>query len=805
MPAPPTAPRSTFAGLLLLSAATLCLEVCLTRILSVTLWYHFAFMVVSTALFGLGFAGVALALRKRPQEVSARLLARAAAATPIAFGAGFLLFNAIPYEPFSLASDAWQWLWMPLSYLSVTLPFFFSGLTISALLTRHARAVHRLYLFDLAGAGAGSLAVIALLPGLGGLGTVFGAAMLAACGAACIALESSRRLAAGAGLAALAIAALVPFADAWIPLRISSNKAVGDPAQGGRTVAELLGDPQHRLLTAWNTLSRIDVVAFRDRRGGEHRHVLIDAGTAMTRLAHPEGPIEQLGPTRTEESYFVQLFEHPSVLVIGSGGGREVLIALRNGASRVLGVEINPAINALLLERMADFTGGLAADPRVEIRTDEARSFLRRLDERFELISCPHTISNASLASGSLSLAENHLMTAEAFEDYLAHLSDDGLLFITRPEAHLPRLFSTARAIFALRGEQGFERSVMAYRARSRGLAFYAGFALRRRPFTPAEVDRFAAVLEQRGLQPLYLPGRDSACRPPYPELARAPDPRTVAVPFPAILEPATDDRPFFNRRVPLAELRWSDLAGVFDRRTDGRQALEDRPVAEASLLVLLIETGIIGLAFILLPLAVFRRRNLAGEGRLRTLAAFGLLGLAYITVEVGFIQRFTLYLGRPVLVFSTVLGTLLVASGLGSSFARRFSAARAPVFAGLVAAAIAAATVLVTAPLLAGTLAWPAWARISLSVLLLAPSGFVMGMPFPLLIRRLDATHPERIPWAWGVNGFASVVGSIGAVLLGMTLGYTAVLLFGVGFYGLAAVSALGFSGDLPSPNASG
>ena len=792
MPDSPRPPRSVFYGLLMLAAATLLLEVSLTRILSVTLWYHFAFMVISTALFGLGFAGVVLSLRRQAQTVSARLVAFGALSTPLAFIIGYGLFMLVPFEPFSLGSRPVQWLFLPLAYLAVTLPFFCSGVTIAALLTRYAAAVHRLYLFDLVGAGLGSLVVVALLPLLGGSGVVFASAALAALAAALLVKELGSKWSLGAAGLAVVLLACMPFAEKLIPVRISSNKITG----GGMPVSEVLADERFNLFTAWNTLSRVDVIEFKDPRGNVHRTVLIDAGTAVTRMAHPPGPLDSLGPTVGEESYFVRLFEGPRVLVVGSGGGREVLLALRNGAKKITAVEINPTINDLVMEHMADFVGNLYAHPKVEAVTDEARSFLRRSDQDYQLIYCPHTISNSALSSGSLSLAENHLMTFEAFEDYLDHLSEDGVLVITRPEAHLPRLFSTSRAVFDERKLAGLQQRVLAWRRPQPkrpgpGRSFVAGFALRRQPFSAEEVQSFAEILKSRGLEPLYLPG--AASPDPYLRLLTDADYLDVPVPFAAILEPATDNRPFFNRRVPFSQIGFSDLAGVFSPEQDGRWALEDRPVAEAALLVLLLETLVMAILFIVLPLFIFRRRALAGAFRLRTLLAFACLGLAYIVVEVGFIQRFTLYLGRPVLVFSTVLGTLLVCSGLGSAFSRRFKDSRAPLYACLLAALVSVVCAFL-APLLVGlTLAWPAWLRVLLAVVILIPPGFVMGMPFPLLVRRLEATYPERIPWAWGVNGFASVVGSIGAVILGMTAGYTFVLIFGVLCYLLAALSAMG------------
>jgi hypothetical protein len=439
---------------------------------------------------------------------------------------------------------------------------------------------------------------------------------------------------------------------------------------------------------------------------------------------------------------------------------------------------------------MADYTGHLYQHPRVELFTDEARSFLRRSDQRWQVIYYPHTISNAAMSSGSLSLSENYLLTVEAFRDAASRLAPDGVIVMTRPEAQMPRLFTTLRA--SLEPSLGsLAPRLLAWRQRgAHGPSFYAGVAVRAQPFTADEIDRFARVLAAHGLEPLYLPS-DSRSLAPYPALLTAADPYSVVLETPALLEPATDDKPFFNRRVALSSLSLADLTSVFSRGAGARFALEDRPVAEAALLALLLQTAVLAILFILAPLFLLRKRNVDGRGRARTLAAFGALGLGYIVIEVGLIQRFTLFLGSPVIVFSTVLATLLTASGAGAGFARRYRSSNAPFRACLAAAAAALATWLIGPRVVAIGLAWPTGMRVVAAVLMLAPAGFVMGMPFPLLVRRLEATHPERISWAWGVNGFASVVGSIAAVVLGMTAGYSAVLAAGFACYLAAAVAA--------------
>ncbi len=782
--APTRTRRTLFPGILLISAATLLLEVGWTRVLSVTLWYHFAFMILSTALFGFGFAGVALSLRPRAQVISSRFIAVAACCTPFAFAAGYAAFNLIPFEPFSLGRDPWQWLYLPLSFLAVTLPFFFSGLTIAGLLTRHARSVHSLYLFDLVGAGIGSLLAVIALPSLGGTGTIFGACALASAGAALTSLSEGPRWGVVATCIAAVFLAAAPMGDRLLPVRISRNKVTGD----GVPIADVFSNPSIHKYTDWNTISRVDVIEWQDKRRRTRRSILIDGGTAVTRLAHPRRPIADLKPGSDDESFFIRLSMEPRVLVVGSGGGREVVLALAGGAAHVDAVELNPAINAIVTEHMADFTGRVYEDPRVELFTDEARSFLRRSNTKYNIIHCPHTISNAAMASGSLSLAENYLMTSEAFDDYLEHLTDDGVLLITRPEAHLPRLLSTARAALKARAGEPIDKRVMAWRRPAKALSFYAGFALRRTPFSKSEIEQFEATLKRNGLEPLHLPGRTSS--DPYRSLASGAKLADVPLSFGAILEPATDDKPFFNRRASFSDIKFADVKGMFSRGVEGRTALEDRPVAETALLVLLIETAVIAFLLIVGPLLAFRRQALEGRDRTRTLVAFFFLGLAYITVEVGFIQRLTLYIGRPTVVFATVLGTLLVSSGVGSALARRFTARSAPRRAALVAGVVALLAALTLSPIVEATLAWPETLRVATAIVFLIPPGMVMGMPFPLLVRRLETSYKERIPWAFGINGLASVMGTIAAVLIAMTCGQTCVLLTGVLCYIIAATS---------------
>lgn len=790
-------PRTVLYGIFTLALATLVLEIAWLRVLSVSLWYHFAFIALSTAMFGFGLAAVVISLVFPKDLPSKRFAERVAVGTPLAFLAGFLLSNAIPFEPFSLGTDPAQRLYLPLFFAAVALPFFFSGLTIAAQGARFAEGFHRLYLFDLCGAGLGAAAVVFLLPLLGGAGTLLFAASLAAFGAALICAGNGNHSTRFAGVVGLVLLVVAAGGERLIAIRVSNDKVTGN----GVALGKLIADPNHHLLTSWNSISRVDVLEWSDRHGRPERAIFIDGGVAVTRLPHLTQPVDRLPPTNDEESFFYHLHPGPDVLVVGSGGGREVLLGLRNGAAAITAVEINPDINEIASRRMADYTGHLFDDPRVSLYTDEARSFLNRSDKKFDIIHCPHTISNAAMSSGSLSLAENYLLTVEAFKAFFGHLTPNGILIITRPEAHLPRLISTLRAATAETFGDALSARITAWRARGPGRSFYAGIAVKQTAFSPDEIQRFKVLLSNRNLDAVYLPGTPAV--DPYRGILEGRPLKDIPLSFATILDPATDDKPFFNRRIPFSAIRAADIAGVFAGSKQGRDALEDRPVTESALIVLLIETVAIALLGIVLPVVILRRKNTARRSFNRFNLSFFFLGLAFIFVEMGMIQRLTLYLGRPTVVYATVICSILCASGLGALVAgTRYKHLSGTTFCAAAGIAALLAALLIW-PMVRFSLAAPLPLRIFLSILSTAIPGFFMGMPFPSLIRRLGEMSPPDVALGLGINGFAGTVGTVAAVLIAMTLGQTAVLLLGVGCYAAAAATSFGllqrarFTGD--------
>lgn len=787
--------RRHYIGILVISFATLLLELALTRVLSVALWYHFGFLVISTALLGFGASGVALALWTALRERAPldRTLALLSGGFGIATIASFWAMQHIPFDPFSqqgaLAHDAMM---LPLYYLALAFPFFWSGLAIALLLTRGAQWVNRLYAADLLGAGAGCAALAAVMPFLGGSGTVLLAAAFGFLAAAIFSFQTSRRLAAaGVALATIALL-LAPLGDRILPVTVAASK--GHP---------MLPDPPMPapIYTAWNAISRVDVyrLAADPAKGwpGPGFGIVIDGGTAATGMGDLSAGVQHWlnsADYRPPGLAYIGK-DRPRVLILGSGAGREVLEALYFKASSVTAVEINPIITDIVSHRMRTAFGGLFNDPAVRLVTAEGRSFVRSSKETYDAILSVYTFSNAALTAGALGMAENYMFTREAVEDYLERLSPDGVLLIARPPSQVARLFTTIREVFERSGRGSPAQHLLAFRGPLMPWGprnDHTVLMLKKSPWTRSEV---GALVERLGVdgpsaartapEILYSPFHAKAPTPYsdlYYQILSTPDLGKLYAAQPFDMSPSTDDRPFFNQQA-----RWTRLA------FRGLNQTGTTAGTESMLVLLLIQATVIAALLILFPLVRFARQGLRTAGCWSYLAYFAGLGLGFIMIEIALLQRFTLFLGEPIYAFAVVLGSLLAFTGAGAYMGERLGR-RAGGGIGTVLPAVLAVLAVTAVAMpwvfkVALGLGLP-W-RVVISVALVAPLGLVLGMPFPLGLRVVGAGAPSLVPWAWGVNGFFTVIGSVTAMLLGMMFGFTTVLLVAGACYVMCFVTS--------------
>jgi hypothetical protein len=451
---------------------------------------------------------------------------------------------------------------------------------------------------------------------------------------------------------------------------------------------------------------------------------------------------------------------------------------------------------------MRDEWGHMIDRPEVKLVVDEGRNFIKRSDEKYDIILSSHTISNAAVASGALSLAENYVLTREAFEDYFDHLTDDGVLYFTRPEIQIPRLFTTATEMFLARGIQSPGNHMFAYsepspRDAKEKYKFSAAFVMKKSPFLEIEINRMDSLLEIHtdtsvtARQALYSPLAPDNENDVYHNIVASKDLKSIYAGSDILLAPATDDKPFFNQHIQWSSISWSDFSDIFTQNNRGRMALEDKPIAEITLIMILFQSLLIAAILILLPLWKFSKEGLQSKSKWNFLVYFAGLGLGFILIEIALLQRFNLYLGQPVYTYAVILASLLIFTGAGSFLSERFDQNPRAILTKLVPLILLILlTTAFSLPFIFDlTLHFSLTLRVLISMVLVAPLGVVLGMPFPMGLKLIGKEAGALAPWAWGVNGFFTVIGSVSAIILGMAFGFTVVLAIAAVCYCIAGV----------------
>jgi hypothetical protein len=778
--APPVAPevseRTLLAGLALTSFATLLLELALTRLFSVVLFYHFAFLAISIALLGLGAGGVFAYLRKLQlsKRVTRTLASRLCLINSVAI---LLVLEIVLHVPVALEVSGRNFLRLSVIYVASAVPFFLTGLLFSVVFSRESRRIPLLYGADLGGGALACLAVVPLLNWIGGPNTILMASVALAVAAAVWApMPNARRLASG-------------FVAAFLIL-ISAN--LSDKLIDVVYAKGLFRDPAWVEFARWNALSRVEV-----DRWGPVKAVVIDAD-ASTYIMNVEPDHVRGTPWESilmsaPPSLANVLRPHGNFAIIGPGGGVDVLRALSTGSSSVTGIEINPIIATTIMRgRYATYSKHLYQRPDVDMHVTDGRSYLRSSPKTFDVVQMTLVDTWASTAAGAFALSENNLYTVEAFEEYFEHLNPDGMIAITRWEFHEPReaLRVVAEAMEALH-RLGVANPARNFIVASQGLLNEDGIPVvvlaKKTAFTPEEEASVQAhFLKYPDLHPLYLPS--SPQQNPFGNLIFSNDPYAFARSYAYNVAPVDDNNPFF-----FFTLKPDQILANGHSQHHGIDWKVNLGVLVLLLVLVISLLAVIG--FLILPLALkagpFRQSPLP-------LLYFVSVGLGYILVEIAFIQRFVLFLGHPTYALTVVIFLLMLSSGAGSLFSRRWLPRTE---LGWMPIALVIAALLVDVFFLPHWLeAWVGLelnARIAVSALLLAPLGFVMGMPFPTGLRawaarsnsnpRNPTVDDNAVEWAWAMNAAASVLGSVLAMVIAIQFGLNVTLACGVAAYLLA------------------
>ncbi|HEY4178253.1 MAG TPA: hypothetical protein VGM90_15505 [Kofleriaceae bacterium] len=768
------------------STSTIALELVLTRIFSVTMYYHFAFLAISTALLGLAAAGSTIFVF--PKVFTSERAPRLAALFMLGF-AVFTLWalHAAVSNPVSLKDVTSNLGTLAAVYIATAAPLICVGFAVSLAIAHAGDQIGKIYMFDLVGAGIGCIVVVIIIGQLGAPGALMVVGALGALSGLLFAI-SDRRWTAWKTVTTLCAVAFLALG--FLGVTEGSAHRFGIV----RNPTKFLGN-RKVMFEKWNSFSQITVAPAGDP---DHLWIFID-GDAATRMWKREAVEAKEDPrTRIPEIRCAALAYalRPSgpAAIIGPGGGTDVLSALRAGVQKVVGIEINPLIaNDVMRGEFQDTSGDLyAKDPRVHIVVDEGRSYLRRSGEQFATIQATLVDTWAASSSGAFTLSENNLYTVEAFDEFFSALAPHGLLAMTRwydpsKPAEMVRLLAIARAALEKRGVPTKEipqHFLIATDGQAR-----ATLMVSRDAFSDTDHATYVAQIVAQKVRSLYVTG-DAQSDKSLAGVIEAPDMDAFLATLSYDATPTTDNKPFF-----FYHQRFTDILGSFGKSAAGQL----NNVALVVLLVMLGFSLLSTILFVLVPLVLFRRKDLAENRgtKLRVIGYFGCLGLGFILVELGFMQQFVLFLGHPVYSLAVVLSGLLIASGIGAGISPRLRERFGDRTTRVTVIALAFVLVLyglILSPLFGALIGLPLAGRIIIAAILVALPGFVMGTFVPAGVRAADAVAPGLVAWGWGLNGATSVVGSSLAVMLSMNVGFRVVLFIGVAIYVLAGAL-------LPSP----
>lgn len=756
-------------GIGLSSFSALLLELGLTRLFSVVLFYHFAFLAISIALLGLGAGGVFAYLRKHHLQryELRRFAALCAGLNALTIP---LVLEIVLHVPVSLELTGGNFARLTAIYLASAIPFFLTGLQFSVIFARESERIPRLYGADLAGGSLACIAIVPLLNWVGGPNAILFSGLIA--GVAAIVWSATPKP------RALAVAV-----TSLLALAIAGNHSgrLADITWAKGVIRKNVE------FARWNALSRVEV----DRAPDGARVIVIDAdANTFIMNADPRYFGKQdweKGLMASPPAAVNALRPQGAYAIIGPGGGVDVLRAVVGGSSSVTGIEINPIIaTRIMQERYADFAYHLYDRPEVHIHVADGRSFIRNSDNRYDVIQMTLVDTWASTAAGAFALSENNLYTAEAFREYFEHLKPDGIIAITRWEFRQPReaLRVVSQAMDALHrlGTTDMERHfVVIAQGELNEDGINVAVLAKKTPFMEAELKAVQQYTTAHPpLQLLYSPSQPPAN--PFTELIRSHDPIAFSRNYPFNISPVNDNRPFFFFTLKTSNiLRSFSDTGAMDWKVN-------LGVAILGMLLLISVAAVLG--FLLLPLMV-------GAGRTRqhsSLFYFVGVGLGYILVEVSFIQRFVLFLGHPTYALTVVVFLLLLSSGAGSFASRKWFSETGRVWFPLLGIAAALLLYALVLPPLLNSLVGAAFAaKLFVSSVVLVPLGFAMGMPFPTGLRALcggrsAGLESNEVEWAWAMNAAASVLGSVLAIVIALEYGLTATLLCGAAAYAVAA-----------------
>jgi hypothetical protein len=767
------AKKRTYAGLFMVVMASLMFEILLTRIFSVSMWYHFAFMAISIALFGMTVGAIVVYLFPKyfTQDRAKVHLALSALFFGVFIVISFLTHLSIPFIRDRSIVGLYS---IALTYAVISVPFVFSGISVCIAMTKFPNQVSKLYATDLAGAAVGCILLLHVLRFTDGPTAVIVVALFASIGSVLFAMDAGYKK-------LVRIAVIFSFL-------LGSFTAV-------QTVFVFKQFPLLRLIWVrgyfedrplyehWNSYSRVRVwgdpnesrkpfgwgisSTFPSDKKVRELDMNIDA-YAYTPITAFDGNLSDLEHLKYDVSNIAHYIKPNSrLLVIGVGGGRDILSALAFEQKSVVGLEINHDIIKIINQRFGDFTGHLDRIPNVTFIADEARSYIARQQDKFDIIQSSLIDTYAATASGAFVLAENALYTVEAWQIFLKHLTSNGVLTFSRwyweRPSEIYRLTSLASASLMRLGVENPRNHIVIVKQMKNEDIGVATILVGRQPFTNENLDTIDAVNEKMKFDLLLNPrfSFDST----YATIASGKNLESFTSKFPTNISAPTDDNPFF-----FLTLRLRD---VFKRELWKQEALKRSINTKPIVILGVLLITVAGLTFLCIVVPLMLSKKSMPRGSLPLVLFFACIGLGFMLVEISQMQRLIIFLGHPTYSLSVVLFSLLLSSGIGSYSTWRIDnsglkgSANIRLFLLLcILAVFGSLTPYVMSEFQGSTTTL----RILVAVGVLFPIGLFMGMAFPIGMKMASKTSTSLTPWLWGINGATSVFASVVAVIIALS-----------------------------------
>ena len=741
--------RLTMSLIFFISLSLLNFQVTLTRIFSALFTYHYAFLVISIAITGTVTGALISHGFHRRRKLSARVYGRLPLLL-LLMGFSFMLGTAIIFIiPVTLTVYAYALFVLPV--------FILGGMLTAALFQQKSGSPQRLYFADLLGAGAGSVLSVLLLNILGVIVTILLPAV--AMVAAALFVQRWKRL--FALLPALVLILFILLNANGFKALEGNFKAFSNSSEGKSLWRYKASGIESRIVyTRWNAFSRTDVI---DIPGfDDYKTISID-GTGNSLMYRFNGDIGSQADKKGDNPFYAySMNKADKVVLIGSGGGGEIIYPLLKGCKDISAVEINSS-TLEAVRHFKDYSGNIYDRPEVKVFAEDGRHFMSKSKEKYDVIFLSLVLTEIATQSGFM-LSEDFIYTTEAFNLYFSRLSGNGrIAIVAHEEPEMYRLLATVIQVLQKRGlsvEESMDRiAVLNYTylrdqdIPGRTDVFQPLIVVKNSPITYAEAEQIYEGIGSREQRILYLPYfSETGVLKDLKEGSLQPDQLIRNSDY--NMHPVSDDRPYFR---------------IFNK------------TLPSGLTVLMV----------LMPAVFLAAFGQLGLFRIGGKAAgyFALLGLGFMLVEIPLISKLTLYLGHPIYGYSAGLFILLVSSGLGSLFSSRskFSFTPRHYFPLLAIVLLTAVFAGFFPMVLYATLSYPFPWKIALISILLVPLGFFMGMPFPYALEKCkNSSLSISLPAVWAVNGLASVMGSMLAVYISIYTGYSAVLWMGGALYGV-------------------